>query len=40
MLESGVVQRFPMGDQEVLCRALIAETQRWIDEYQNERQGG
>jgi hypothetical protein len=40
MLESGVVQRFPIGDQEVLCRALIEETQRWIDEYKREREGG
>ena len=36
MLESGVVDRFPIGDQEVLCRALIEETDRWIDAYRTE----
>ncbi len=33
MLESGVVDRFPIGDQEILCRALIEETDRWIEAY-------
>ena len=37
MLESGVVDRFPIGDQEVLCRALIEETDRWIDAYKAEK---
>jgi nitrite reductase/ring-hydroxylating ferredoxin subunit len=36
MLESGVIDRFPIGDQEILCRALIEETDRWIDAYQSE----
>ena len=37
MLESGVIDRFPIGDQEVLCRALIEETDRWIDAYKAEK---
>jgi len=36
MLESGVLHQFPLGDQEILCRALIEETDRWIDAYQTE----
>jgi hypothetical protein len=30
----------PIADQEVLGPALIEETERWIDEYQREREGG
>ncbi len=37
MLESGVVNRFPIGDQEVLCRALIEETDRWIADYKEKK---
>jgi Rieske 2Fe-2S family protein len=39
MLESGVVETFPIGDQEILCRALIEELDRWIDEYEREKGG-
>src|SRR5262249_9564271 len=33
MLESRVVTRFPLNDQEVLCRHLHAETAKWVDDY-------
>ncbi len=33
MLESRVVDRFPLNDQEVLCRHLHKETARWVDDY-------
>ena len=33
MLESRVVERFPLNDQEILCRHLHHETARWVDEY-------
>jgi glycine betaine catabolism A len=33
MLESHVLQRFPLGDQEVLCRHLHKVTAEWVDEY-------
>jgi phenylpropionate dioxygenase-like ring-hydroxylating dioxygenase large terminal subunit len=33
MLESRVVDLFPLGDQEVLCRHLHMETAKWVDEY-------
>ena len=39
MLESGVVDRYPIGDQEILCRALIEEIDRWIADYKRERGG-
>ena len=34
MLESRVVDRFPLNDQEVLCRHLHKETAKWVDDYQ------
>jgi glycine betaine catabolism A len=40
MLESEVVKRYPIGDQEILCRALIEETERWINDYKREHEGG
>ena len=33
MLESRVIDRFPLGDQEVLCRPLHKETAKWVDDY-------
>jgi nitrite reductase/ring-hydroxylating ferredoxin subunit len=36
MVDSGVVTEFPLGDQEVLCRALEEEVDKWIAEYQKE----
>jgi glycine betaine catabolism A len=33
MLESRVIERFPLSDQEVLCRHLHKETARWVDDY-------
>jgi len=36
MLESRVVQRFPLNDQEVLCRHFHKEVADWIDDYQRE----
>jgi hypothetical protein len=32
MLESEVVQRYPIGHQEILCRGLIEETEPWIND--------
>ena len=37
MLESRVVDRFPLNDQEVLCRHLHRVTAQWIEDYQRER---
>ncbi len=37
MLESGVVDRFPLCDQEVLCRHLHSVTAAWVDEYRARR---
>ena len=39
MLESRVVDRFPLGDQEVLCRHLHKETAKWVDDYQRNHVG-
>jgi phenylpropionate dioxygenase-like ring-hydroxylating dioxygenase large terminal subunit len=33
MLESRVVSRFPLNDQEVLCRHLHKETAKWVGDY-------
>jgi phenylpropionate dioxygenase-like ring-hydroxylating dioxygenase large terminal subunit len=33
MLESRAVSRFPLNDQEVLCRHLHKETAKWVDDY-------
>jgi glycine betaine catabolism A len=39
MIESRVVERFPLNDQEVLCRHLHKETARWVDDYQRSGVG-
>ena len=36
MLESGVVERFPLGDQEILCRHLHAVVADWVADYRRE----
>jgi hypothetical protein len=36
MLESGVVERFPLGDQEILCRHFHAVVADWVDAYRGE----
>ena len=36
MLESRVLDRFPLGDQEVLCRHLHKVTGEWVDDYKRE----
>jgi hypothetical protein len=33
MLESRVLQRFPLMDQEVLCRHLHKVAAEWVDDY-------
>ncbi len=38
MLESRVLERFPLCDQEVLCRHLHEVTAQWVDEYTKQRQ--
>jgi Rieske 2Fe-2S family protein len=38
MLESRVLQRFPLNDQEVLCRHLHEVTAQWVDEYKKARE--
>ena len=37
MLESRVIDRFPLNDQEILCRHLHKVTAEWIDDYERER---
>jgi hypothetical protein len=39
MLESRAVDRFPLNDQEVLCRHLHKVAADWIDDYRRERVG-
>jgi phenylpropionate dioxygenase-like ring-hydroxylating dioxygenase large terminal subunit len=34
MLESRVVERFPLGDQEILCRHFHAVVGQWVDDWQ------
>jgi hypothetical protein len=34
MVESRVVRRFPLNDQEILCRHLHKETAKWVEDYQ------
>ena len=34
MLESRVIDRFPLNDQEVLCRHLHKEVADWVERYQ------
>jgi Rieske 2Fe-2S family protein len=36
MLEARVVERFPLNDQEVLCRHLHKEAADWVDDYKQE----
>jgi phenylpropionate dioxygenase-like ring-hydroxylating dioxygenase large terminal subunit len=36
MLESRVLERFPLGDQEVLCRHLHKVAGEWVDDYKAE----
>ncbi len=38
MLESRVLERFPLNDQEVLCRHLHEVTAQWVDEYKKARE--
>jgi phenylpropionate dioxygenase-like ring-hydroxylating dioxygenase large terminal subunit len=37
MLESRAVDRFPLNDQEVLCRHLHHVTAQWVDDYQKRK---
>ncbi len=39
MLEARVLDQFPLGDQEVLCRHLHKVAADWINEYQREAAG-
>jgi hypothetical protein len=36
MLESRVVDRFPLNDQEILCRHLHQVAAEWVEAYQKE----
>jgi hypothetical protein len=38
MLESRVVDRFPLCDQEVMLRHLHTTARRYVDEHQKHRQ--
>jgi hypothetical protein len=37
MLESRVVDRFPLNDQEILCRHLHHVAAQWVEDYQKEQ---
>jgi hypothetical protein len=37
MLESRVIQRFPLMDQEVLVRHMHKVAQEWVDEYKKQQ---
>jgi glycine betaine catabolism A len=37
MLESRVVERFPLNDQEILCRHLHKVAADWVDDYKRKR---
>jgi phenylpropionate dioxygenase-like ring-hydroxylating dioxygenase large terminal subunit len=39
MLESRVVDRFPLNDQEILCRHLHQVAAEWVEAYQKESSG-
>jgi hypothetical protein len=39
MVESGVVDKFLLCDQEVLIRHLHKETASWVDDYQRKTAG-
>jgi hypothetical protein len=36
-LETGILDRFPLSDQEILVRHLHKVVADWVDEYQRER---
>jgi hypothetical protein len=38
MLESRVLEVFPLNDQEVLCRHLHKVTADWVDDYKKQRE--
>ena len=38
MLESRVLERFPLCDQEVLCRHLHKVSAEWVEDYQKNHQ--
>ena len=40
MLESRVIERFPLNDQEVLCRHLHKVAAEWVDEYKKLEEAG
>jgi Rieske 2Fe-2S family protein len=37
MLESRVIERFPLMDQEVLCRHMHKVAQEWVDDYKKKQ---
>jgi hypothetical protein len=37
-LETGIVDEFPLNDQEILVRHLHKEVVDWVERYQRERQ--
>ena len=37
MLESRVIERFPLMDQEVLCRHMHKVAQEWVDDYKKQQ---
>lgn len=39
MVESRAVERFPLNDQEVLCRHLHKEVAEWVSDYQKKSAG-
>ena len=38
MLESRVLERFPLKDQEVLCRHMHKVAEEWVDDYMKHEQ--
>jgi hypothetical protein len=40
MLESRVLERFPLNDQEVLCRHLHKVVAEWVDDYKKLEEAG
>jgi hypothetical protein len=37
MLETGYVDRFPLNDQEILCRHLHVAVRDWVNDYERTR---
>ena len=37
MLESRVVERFPLGDQEFMCRHLNRVVHNWVEDYERKQ---